>query len=74
MLDEACAIHYAAGTLHDLGYRKLKPEGFKPKVGHIVMPPQNGLHIKSPHDAWLAEQLLTERANGRPLRPDSWQA
>lgn len=51
-----------------------EPEAFRPKVGHIVMPPQNGLHIKSAHDAWLAEQLLTERATGRPLRPESWQA
>ena len=51
-----------------------EPEAFRPKVGHIVMPRQNGLHIKSAHDAWLAEQLLTERATGRPLRPESWQA
>jgi glycosyltransferase involved in cell wall biosynthesis len=51
-----------------------EPESFKPKVGHILMPRQHGLHIKSPHDAWLAEQLLMERASGTPLRPDSWQA
>ena len=49
-------------------------EGFRPKVGHIVMPRSSGIHIKSPHDAWLAEQLLKERESGQPLLPDSWRS
>jgi len=48
------------------------PPGTQPKVGHIVIPPSDGMHIKSAQDAWLAEQLVVARASGRPLRPKSW--
>ena len=50
-----------------------EPEAYCPKVGHIVVPPSDGFQIKSPHDAWLAEQLLYARKGGRSLRPESWQ-
>jgi glycosyltransferase involved in cell wall biosynthesis len=51
-----------------------QPEAFRPRVGHILMPRPTGVHIKSPQDAWLAEQLLKERESGHPLLPDSWRA
>ena len=50
-----------------------EPASFQPKVGHILMPRPTGIHIKSAHDAWLAEQLLQERESGHPLLPKSWR-
>jgi CMP-N-acetylneuraminic acid synthetase len=46
--------------------------GFKPKVGHIVVPRWDGFQIKSQQDAWLAEQLIISRSVSEPLRPRSW--
>jgi glycosyltransferase involved in cell wall biosynthesis len=46
--------------------------GFKPKVGHIVVPRWDGFQVKSQQDAWLAEQLILSRSAAQPLRPLSW--
>jgi glycosyltransferase involved in cell wall biosynthesis len=45
--------------------------GFKPKVGHIVVPRWDGFQIKSQQDAWFAEQLIISRSAAQPLRPRS---
>jgi glycosyltransferase involved in cell wall biosynthesis len=42
------------------------------RVGHITMPHWEGVRVKSQRDAWLVEQILKARNDGRELYPEAW--
>lgn len=42
------------------------------RVGHVTMPYWHGMRVKSRRDAWLVEQILKARKDGRDLQPDAW--
>lgn len=67
------ALFVDNGAIHTLWRESLSEADLRGKdVGHIVMPRWSSFRIRDHRDAWLLEQILEARREGRALRPETW--